>query len=618
MNLQRFRIKNYRSYRDSGWISADDKTVIVGENNAGKSNILRALDMFFDVSPTKPHNLEDSHNQDGDEIRLIGEFTNLTEEELEAFEEYVHDGCFRLTTVYPFGDDDAPESKEFAVQRKIPANENFRDPDDKYADDLKEIYDEHEPTLSNHRPDDWSGKHGKYIKETIKNYVASGEAETKLEERTDPSSLAKKDLRAHLPNFEHFESDRDIEDETRTSTTALLGKLLNDALDDVPSEDLAEIDEALDRVETRLNEDDKFDEITDLEDAIRAKLNQQIPLDDLTLRIDVPNRDDILRRVSVSVDDGVETSLSTMGSGMHTSFILSCLWELSERDTDEQDVIFGLEEPENDLHPHAQRQLFDTLNELSEGDYQIFLSTHSAHLIDEDDLFDTVRVEKQGTESTIHRLSKDEFTDEDLYKVKSKMTAENTEMFFSRATLLCEGDSELQALPILNAIIDQQSDKMYAFDRLGISVIDTDGKNGMRTFLNFSDMFNIPSVVLVDNDNEQDPGHEELVNEYREKATEVVKLPDDFEQQFFENVELEQFCHAMQEVCDYENSPESIRKGVRNSDKNVASIMRDEFERCDPSKPKFGKALAQKLSTAQISDEMQQVMEKTRRVALHQ
>ncbi len=43
MKLTRFRVQNFRSFVDSGWVVCDNVTAIAGVNEAGKSNLLRAL-----------------------------------------------------------------------------------------------------------------------------------------------------------------------------------------------------------------------------------------------------------------------------------------------------------------------------------------------------------------------------------------------------------------------------------------------------------------------------------------------------------------------------------------------------------------------------------------------
>jgi predicted ATPase len=43
MKLTRYRVTNFRSVKDSGWIDCDDVTTLIGVNEAGKSNLLLAL-----------------------------------------------------------------------------------------------------------------------------------------------------------------------------------------------------------------------------------------------------------------------------------------------------------------------------------------------------------------------------------------------------------------------------------------------------------------------------------------------------------------------------------------------------------------------------------------------
>ena len=40
MKLLRYRVTDFRSVEDSGWIDCDDVTTLVGINESGKSNLL--------------------------------------------------------------------------------------------------------------------------------------------------------------------------------------------------------------------------------------------------------------------------------------------------------------------------------------------------------------------------------------------------------------------------------------------------------------------------------------------------------------------------------------------------------------------------------------------------
>ena len=43
MKLNKFRVTNFRSIQDSGWVECNDVTTLVGINESGKSNLLLAL-----------------------------------------------------------------------------------------------------------------------------------------------------------------------------------------------------------------------------------------------------------------------------------------------------------------------------------------------------------------------------------------------------------------------------------------------------------------------------------------------------------------------------------------------------------------------------------------------
>lgn len=54
MRLNKFRVKNFRSVKDSGWIECDDVTTLVGINEAGKSNLLLGL---WKLNPARGGNI---------------------------------------------------------------------------------------------------------------------------------------------------------------------------------------------------------------------------------------------------------------------------------------------------------------------------------------------------------------------------------------------------------------------------------------------------------------------------------------------------------------------------------------------------------------------------------
>ena len=59
MTLKRFRVTNFRSVMDSGWIDCDDITTLVGINEAGKSNVILAL---WTLKPVRDGEIDPLHD----------------------------------------------------------------------------------------------------------------------------------------------------------------------------------------------------------------------------------------------------------------------------------------------------------------------------------------------------------------------------------------------------------------------------------------------------------------------------------------------------------------------------------------------------------------------------
>jgi AAA15 family ATPase/GTPase len=81
MTLKKFRVTNFRSVMDSGWIDCDDVTTLVGINEAGKSNLILALwklnparegeiDLLHDM-PTKEYTAWRKHAENYEFIRAL-------------------------------------------------------------------------------------------------------------------------------------------------------------------------------------------------------------------------------------------------------------------------------------------------------------------------------------------------------------------------------------------------------------------------------------------------------------------------------------------------------------------------------------------------------------------
>ena len=59
MKLKQFRVTNFRSIIDSGWIDCEDVTSLVGINEAGKSNVILAL---WKLKPVRDGEIDPLHD----------------------------------------------------------------------------------------------------------------------------------------------------------------------------------------------------------------------------------------------------------------------------------------------------------------------------------------------------------------------------------------------------------------------------------------------------------------------------------------------------------------------------------------------------------------------------
>lgn len=115
MQLERVRIKNFRSLRDVE-VAFGAHTALIGGNGAGKSSILKAIERFYSAS--KSCDADDFFGRDqGQPIEIELTFHQLSESETTAFEDRVRDGRLVVTRIF----DASPSSGRYhGVVPQIP------------------------------------------------------------------------------------------------------------------------------------------------------------------------------------------------------------------------------------------------------------------------------------------------------------------------------------------------------------------------------------------------------------------------------------------------------------------------------------------------------------------
>lgn len=184
-----------------------------------------------------------------------------------------------------------------------------------------------------------------------------------------------------------------------------------------------------------------------------------------------------------------------------------------------QDGIFAIDEPEAHLYPHSQRAMYREIMNLA-SIRQVWIATHSPTLLEYIDPRQIVRMKKDadGTATAI-QLPLD-FPAEHVYSYEKHLDVGKSDAFFSKAVLLVEGPTEQGLIPSLWRIVSPEND----FDRLGISVLNVNGKNNMKAFIHLLNNFRIPCKVIVDYD-KKDKKHDQTLDEIKQATDYVFELP---------------------------------------------------------------------------------------------
>src|SRR5665213_3875575 len=95
MRIKTLEVENFRALRDSS-IDLSPSTVLIGENNSGKSAFLRALELFFSGSPrVKAKDFSDDNV--AEPINITVHFSDLTPHEASEFSSNLIDGELIVT-----------------------------------------------------------------------------------------------------------------------------------------------------------------------------------------------------------------------------------------------------------------------------------------------------------------------------------------------------------------------------------------------------------------------------------------------------------------------------------------------------------------------------------------
>lgn len=152
--------------------------------------------------------------------------------------------------------------------------------------------------------------------------------------------------------------------------------------------------------------------------------------------------------------------------------------------------IIAAEEPEAHLHPNAQRTLF---KQISDTIGQKIISTHSPYLAGMADIM-SIRSLRRTAEGCVASQLMYQISTEERNILAREVINKRAELLFSRALILCEGITEEQIIPAMFTIFCRES-----LHELGVSCVSVGGQN-YSPFVKLACSLGIPTVIISDND----------------------------------------------------------------------------------------------------------------------
>lgn len=344
----------------------------------------------------------------------------------------------------------------------------------------------------------------------------------------------KSTIKGECFQFYYLDAKRDIQDDVK-SKTSYLGRMLGDVASNYDPKDVA----TLERRICSLNEDaiNKSDVLKTIQESLKGidttlDSSGKVSISPFTKKLRDLNK-------SLTIHYGTKNNSFTMDyHGMGTrcwSSLLSfrafvkqmCNSKIPNEETFLP--IIAIEEPEAHLHPNAQKQLYKQMNEMPGIK---IISTHSPYVAACAELTDLKGMYKIGEKVVCGSLPSAKLCPENQRKIKQAVLMSNGELLFAKAIVLCEGETEVQALPIFC----QQYWGLTPVES-GLTFIDAKGCGNYYPFVAIAEAFQIPWYIFSDGEKDTQTGIKKLLkktyNEDKELAEQnnifIIPNEKDFE-----------------------------------------------------------------------------------------
>jgi putative ATP-dependent endonuclease of OLD family len=387
MRISKILVENYRSI-EHVQIEPSQFSVMVGQNNHGKTNLFEAIQWFYNAKSTS----EEEHfckNTDK-QIKVQLDFSDVLDSDIEKL---ATDAARTKITSMLDG------STAFSIVKTTPDHK--------------------------------------------RRYLVNGD------DKGNPTGLDTA-INEFLPRLEYVTTSIRLNDVAKYKDKNPIGAMLSGVLSAIveTSDDYKKFkaqfaslfDGDTSEVRTELNK---------LGDAVEVYLQKQFP-DGTKIKFNVspPAFSELLKSFDTTVDDGIETRADAKGDGMQRAIMLSIIQAFADyrrKQLGGGSFLFLVDEAELHLHPSAQRALKHALLDICATD-QVLVNTHSSVLVADHHTQQKIfRVEKEQRITSIREVDAQGRADV-VYELLGGSPAD---LLLPRNFLIVEGKSEFVFLGLI-------------------------------------------------------------------------------------------------------------------------------------------------------------------------
>lgn len=458
MYISNIHIENYRGFSDLSVDFKDGINILIGPNNSGKSNLLRALALIFDGKFRKQLSVDDFYNgitlstlkQHSPKIVVTVTLSQSDDEDLMG-DELVTVSSWLVKLKKPYS---AKLQYEFFL-----------------PEEYESIYIESIQNVSS-TSEVWTRIDNSFIRLYVYK-IWSGNPENQMQ--ADSEGLSKFD-------FQFLDAIRDVERDMFSGKNTLLKSVIDFFLDyDIKSDKALSSEEQTQKInERRRDFKEKSDilvevlkkrlengrnQILSYADHVGASFDNSKPTFEGAIS---ENEVSSILQLLVQQETGMRIPIGNNGLGYNNLIFMSLLLAKMQIDADGTYLgsnakvfpILAIEEPEAHLHPTMQFQFVKFLkdNLRDKKVRQVFITSHSTHITSSarlDDLICLYKLNNKVKTSYPSKVFIEATPDQPgQQKIKSKkyvqrfLDATKSNMLFAERIILVEGMSEQLLIPV--------------------------------------------------------------------------------------------------------------------------------------------------------------------------